>query len=57
VIAIDPSSPVSGGAVLGDRIRMGATAAPENVFRRSFTPRRELGGLSRAARAAGDCFC
>ena len=56
VIAIDPSSPISGGAVLGDRIRMGANAAHENVFIRSFSARGELGGLSRAARAAVDCF-
>ncbi|HSC65869.1 MAG TPA: methylmalonyl Co-A mutase-associated GTPase MeaB [Caldimonas sp.] len=56
VIAIDPSSPVSGGAVLGDRIRMGAHAAHPNVFIRSFSARGELGGLSRAARAAVDAF-
>jgi LAO/AO transport system kinase len=56
VIAIDPSSPVSGGAVLGDRIRMGANAAHENVFIRSFAARGELGGLSHAARVAVDCF-
>jgi xanthine dehydrogenase accessory factor len=56
VIAIDPSSPVSGGAVLGDRIRMGANAAHANVFIRSFSARGELGGLSRAARAAVDAF-
>ena len=54
VIAIDPSSPVSGGAVLGDRIRMGEHAAHPNVFIRSFSARGELGGLSRAARAAVD---
>jgi LAO/AO transport system ATPase/phenylacetic acid degradation protein PaaD len=56
VVAIDPSSPVSGGAVLGDRIRMGAHAADERVFIRSFSARGDLGGLSRAARAAVDCF-
>ena len=56
VIAIDPSSPISGGAVLGDRIRMGANAAHANVFIRSFSARGELGGLSRATRAAVDCF-
>jgi LAO/AO transport system ATPase/phenylacetic acid degradation protein PaaD len=56
VVAIDPSSPISGGAVLGDRIRMGANAADEKVFIRSFSARGELGGLSRAARAAVDCF-
>jgi LAO/AO transport system ATPase/phenylacetic acid degradation protein PaaD len=56
VVAIDPSSPVTGGAVLGDRIRMGANAADERVFIRSFSARGELGGLSRAARAAVDVF-
>ncbi|MEO7116120.1 MAG: methylmalonyl Co-A mutase-associated GTPase MeaB [Caldimonas sp.] len=56
VIAIDPSSPVSGGAVLGDRIRMGANAAHADVFIRSFSARGELGGLSRATLAAVDCF-
>jgi GTPase len=56
VIAIDPSSPISGGAVLGDRTRMGANAAHANVFIRSFSARGELGGLSRAARAAVDAF-
>ena len=56
MIAIDPSSPVSGGAVLGDRVRMGANAAHPNVFIRSFSARGELGGLSRAARAAVDAF-
>jgi LAO/AO transport system kinase len=56
VVAVDPSSPLSGGAVLGDRIRMAANAADEKVFVRSFSARGELGGLSRAARAAVDCF-
>jgi LAO/AO transport system kinase len=56
VVAFDPSSPISGGAVLGDRIRMAANAADEKVFVRSFSARGELGGLSRAARAAVDCF-
>ena len=56
VVAIDPSSPVSGGAVLGDRVRMTANAADERVFIRSFSARGELGGLSRAARAAVDVF-
>ena len=56
VIAIDPSSPITGGAVLGDRVRMGAHGAHENVFIRSFSARGELGGLSRSTRAAVDCF-
>lgn len=56
VIAIDPSSPISGGAVLGDRIRMGINGAHPNAFIRSFSARGELGGLSRATSAAVDCF-
>ena len=56
VVAIDPSSPISGGAVLGDRIRMADHAASYDCFVRSFSARGELGGLSRAARAAVDCF-
>ena len=56
VVAFDPSSPISGGAVLGDRIRMGEHGSNPNAFVRSFSARGELGGLSRAARAAIDCF-
>ena len=56
VLAFDPSSPISGGAVLGDRIRMGEHGAHPNAFIRSFSARGELGGLSRAARAAIDCL-
>ena len=56
VIAIDPSSPITGGAVLGDRVRMGEHGADPNVFIRSLSARGELGGLSRATRAAVDCF-
>jgi LAO/AO transport system kinase len=48
VIAVDPSSPVSGGALLGDRIRMQRHAADEGVFIRSMATRGQLGGLSRA---------
>ncbi len=46
VLAIDPSSPLTGGALLGDRIRMDAAAASERVFLRSL-----------ASRAAGDGLC
>ena len=53
VLAFDPSSPISGGAVLGDRIRMGEHGAHPNAFVRSFSARGELGGLSRAAGLAG----
>lgn len=49
VIAVDPSSPLSGGAVLGDRIRMTDHANDENVFVRSLASRGHLGGLSRSA--------
>ena len=48
VIAVDPSSPFSGGAVLGDRVRMNAHAADPNVFIRSMATRGQLGGLARA---------
>jgi LAO/AO transport system kinase len=49
VVAIDPTSPFSGGAVLGDRIRMQRHALDEGVFIRSLATRGQLGGLSRAA--------
>ena len=51
IIAVDPTSPFSGGAVLGDRLRMQAHAADEGVFIRSMATRGHLGGL---ARATGD---
>jgi GTPase len=51
VIAVDPSSPFTGGAVLGDRVRMQAHANDEGVFIRSMATRGHLGGL---ARATGD---
>jgi LAO/AO transport system kinase len=47
VIAVDPSSPLSGGAILGDRIRMQRHAADKGVFIRSMATRGQLGGLSR----------
>ena len=50
VIAVDPTSPYSGGAILGDRIRMQRHAADEGVFIRSVATRGHLGGLSRSAR-------
>uniref|UniRef100_UPI0017FBB579 methylmalonyl Co-A mutase-associated GTPase MeaB n=1 Tax=Methylibium sp. TaxID=2067992 RepID=UPI0017FBB579 len=56
VIAVDPSSPITGGAVLGDRIRMGEHGAHPNCFIRSLSARGQSGGLSRTARAAVDCF-
>jgi LAO/AO transport system kinase len=48
VIAIDPSSPFTGGAVLGDRIRMGSNVGDMDVFFRSMSARGRLGGLSTA---------
>jgi LAO/AO transport system kinase len=48
VIAIDPSSPFTGGSVLGDRVRMGTAAGDPDVFVRSMSARGSLGGLSPA---------
>jgi LAO/AO transport system kinase len=48
IIAVDPSSPFSGGAILGDRIRMQALANDPHVFIRSMATRGNLGGLARA---------
>ncbi|MDQ2049832.1 methylmalonyl Co-A mutase-associated GTPase MeaB [Natronolimnohabitans sp. A-GB9] len=48
IIAIDPSSPFTGGAVLGDRIRMASTVGDMDVFVRSMSARGTLGGLSTA---------
>src|SRR6185295_12558275 len=50
VIAVDPSSPFSGGAVLGDRIRMQAHCLDPEVFIRSVSTRGRRGGLARATR-------
>jgi LAO/AO transport system kinase len=47
VIAVDPSSPFSGGAILGDRIRMGDHYRDEGVFIRSMATRGQLGGVAR----------
>ena len=49
VIAVDPSSPISGGAILGDRIRMTAALDDDGVYVRSLASRGYLGGLSPAA--------
>jgi LAO/AO transport system kinase len=48
VLAVDPSSPLTGGAILGDRVRMLAHAADQGVFIRSMATRGTLGGLARA---------
>lgn len=47
IVAVDPTSPFSGGAILGDRIRMNDLTLNENVFIRSMGTRGSLGGLSR----------
>ena len=48
VVAVDPTSPFTGGAILGDRLRMQAHAADPDVFIRSMATRGQLGGLARA---------
>ena len=52
VLAIDPSSPFTGGAILGDRVRMGEHALDDGVFIRSMATRGHLGGLAVATPAA-----
>jgi LAO/AO transport system kinase len=52
VIAVDPSSPFSGGAILGDRVRMQRHALDAGVYIRSMAARGHLGGLASAAREA-----
>jgi len=52
VIAVDPTSPISGGAILGDRLRMQRHATDEKVFIRSMASRGQSGGLSRATKDA-----
>jgi len=54
IIAIDPSSPFSGGSILGDRIRMGDLAGDSGVFVRSMATRGVLGGLARGTLEAVD---
>ena len=48
IVCIDPSSPFSGGAILGDRIRMAELGTQKNIFIRSMATRGNLGGLARA---------
>ena len=48
IVAVDPSSPFSGGAILGDRIRLGEFAGDTGVYMRSMATRGHLGGLARA---------
>jgi LAO/AO transport system kinase len=54
VVAVDPSSPITGGAVLGDRIRMAEHTLDQGVFIRSLASRGALGGLSAAAAQVAD---
>jgi LAO/AO transport system kinase len=56
VVAVDPSSPITGGAVLGDRVRMQSYAADDDVFIRSMASRGHSGGLSSATSAAAAVF-
>jgi LAO/AO transport system kinase len=56
VIAVDPSSPLSGGAILGDRVRMTAALDDDGVFVRSLASRGALGGLTPAAVRMIDAF-
>jgi len=56
ILAVDPSSAYSGGAILGDRIRMQQHSGDENVFIRSMATRGHLGGLARASNDAIDLF-
>jgi LAO/AO transport system kinase len=51
IVAVDPSSPFTGGAILGDRIRMGAHAGDDRVFVRSVANRGSLGGISQTTPA------
>ncbi len=54
IVAVDPSSPFSGGAILGDRIRMGDLAGDPGVYVRSMATRGALGGLARGTLEAVD---
>jgi LAO/AO transport system kinase len=56
VVAVDPSSPLTGGAILGDRIRMTRHSGDAGVFVRSLASRGHLGGLSRTAARVIDVF-
>jgi LAO/AO transport system kinase len=54
IVAVDPSSPFTGGALLGDRVRMGDLAGDDGVFVRSLATRGSTGGLARTAVDAAD---
>jgi LAO/AO transport system kinase len=52
ILAVDPTSPITGGAILGDRVRMQSTMDDEDIFMRSFGSRGTTGGLSKSLRNA-----
>jgi LAO/AO transport system kinase len=52
VLAVDPTSPITGGAILGDRVRMQGNLANEKVFMRSMASRGATGGISKSLRNA-----
>ncbi|MCG2774636.1 MAG: methylmalonyl Co-A mutase-associated GTPase MeaB, partial [Desulfobacterales bacterium] len=54
VLAVDPTSPFSGGAILGDRVRMQRHSMDEGVFIRSMATRGHFGGLTQSTRSAID---
>ncbi|MCE1187534.1 MAG: methylmalonyl Co-A mutase-associated GTPase MeaB [Ignavibacteria bacterium] len=56
IIAVDPTSPFTGGALLGDRVRMSDIGNDEGIFIRSMATRGELGGLTKKARDLADVF-
>jgi len=56
IIAVDPTSPFTGGALLGDRVRMTDVEMNVNVFIRSMASRGSLGGLSKKTKEAADIF-
>lgn len=56
VVAVDPSSPFTGGAILGDRIRMQSLSSDKGVFIRSMATRGSLGGLARATSGITQAF-
>lgn len=56
VLAVDPTSPFSGGAILGDRVRMQRHSMDQGVFIRSLATRGHFGGLTQSTRSAIDVF-
>jgi LAO/AO transport system kinase len=56
IVAVDPSSPFTGGALLGDRVRMGDLSGDPGVFIRSMASRGSLGGLAQATAAVAQVF-